>query len=190
MSAPSSSVLVHPLPLELPSPPSSPWASAVRSLDTHSPSAPPRAPRTLVLVFSLHISLSRPELMHFWVAAEPSTALFPALTQRQFSSQEKNTLEAFIPSSHSALWSCCPAPATPGDSRLLWFHCQPPALPAHCCSPSTPRSLVFPAQECLIHITCLFISARPSSDPSGGSAEKHDHHPSPACCLLSTRFSP
>lgn len=132
MSAPSSSVLVHPLPLELPSPPSSPWASAVRSLDTRSPSAPPRAPRTLVLVFSLHISLSRPELMHFRVAAEPSTALFPALTQRRFSSQEKNTLEAFIPSLHPTLHCglaalhqphrvipvCCGSTASPQLSQL------------------------------------------------------------------------
>lgn len=145
MSAPSSSVLVHPLPLELPSPPSSPWASAVRSLDTRSPSAPPRAPRTLVLVFSLHISLSRPELMHFWVAAEPSTALFPALTQRQFSSQEKNTLEAFIPSSHSALWSCCPAPATPGDSHLLWFPLPAPGSPSSLLLSQHPEEPGFPS---------------------------------------------
>lgn len=143
MSTPSSSVLVHPLPLELPSLPSSPWASAVRSLDTRSLSAPPHAPRTLVLVFSLHISLSRPELMHFQVAAEPSTALFPALTQRRFSSQEKNTLEPFIPSSYSALWSCCPAPATPGDSRLLWFPLPAPGSPSSLLLSQAPRGAWF-----------------------------------------------
>lgn len=71
--------------------------------------------------------LPTPGLVHFWVVAEPSTALFPALTQ--FSIQEKNALVSSIPLCNGLqpqrvishlLWLPLPA----------WLSQLPAALPA------------------------------------------------------------
>lgn len=70
------------------------------------------------VLFPSVFPLSRPELMNFWVVAEPSTALFPALTQRRFSSQEKNTLRAFM--------ALCTSPT--GCFPLCWVPSASPRL--------------------------------------------------------------
>lgn len=75
--------------------------------------------------------LSTPKLVHFWIVAEPSAALFPALTPTRFSSQEKNTLEPF-----TLLWRGLAA-APVGDFPFAGGSLLSLLLPQHPAFPST-----------------------------------------------------